>query len=116
MSVKLFLLKSGEYVISDGKELISDEKVCGYLFQNPHKVIMNVPMFSSNENPESSVQISLSKWIILTDETQIAIPTDWVITLVEPIETLKNMYEEQVNGERNQNFSFSKQSDFNQSD
>ena len=36
MSVKIALLKSGESVIADIKELISDEKVCGYLFKNPH--------------------------------------------------------------------------------
>ena len=33
MSIKLALLKSGENVIADIKELVSEEKVCGYLFQ-----------------------------------------------------------------------------------
>ena len=38
MSVKLAVLKSGDTVIADIKELISDDKVCGYLFTNPHKI------------------------------------------------------------------------------
>ena len=38
MSIKLALLKSGENIISDAKELISDDKVCGYLFTKPHVV------------------------------------------------------------------------------
>ena len=38
MSIKIALLKSGESVIADIKELISDEKICGYLFKNPYIV------------------------------------------------------------------------------
>jgi hypothetical protein len=30
MSVKIALLKSGESVIADIKELVSEDKVCGY--------------------------------------------------------------------------------------
>jgi len=99
MSVKLFLLKSGEYVISDGKELISNEKPVGYLFNNPFKVIINSPIFTSEKEPE--VSVSLSPWIILTNDSQIPIPFDWVLTVVEPIESIAKMYEEQINGERN---------------
>jgi hypothetical protein len=107
MSVKLFLLKSGEYVVSDGKELISDEKPCGYLLENPFKVTLNAPIFSAENSEESSVQVSLSPWIILTEDKQIPIPFDWVVTVVDPLQNLKNMYEEQVNGECNQNSSIS---------
>ena len=35
MSIKVALLKSGESVIADIKELVSDDNVCGYLFENP---------------------------------------------------------------------------------
>ena len=35
MTVKLAILKSGESIISNIKELISEEKVVGYLFENP---------------------------------------------------------------------------------
>jgi len=98
MSVKLFLLKSGEQVISEGKELFSGENPCGYLFENPYKVIMNSPVFvSETEKPE--IKVSLSQWIILTSDTQIPIPTDWVVTVAEPIESLREMYEEQINGQ-----------------
>ena len=36
MSIKVALLKSGESVIADIKELVSDDNVCGYLFENPN--------------------------------------------------------------------------------
>ena len=38
MSVKLAILKSGETVISELKELVSDDTVCGYLFENPQVI------------------------------------------------------------------------------
>ena len=44
MSVKLALLKSGEVLISDIKELVDDDKkVIGYLFIEPKKVEMSSP-------------------------------------------------------------------------
>ena len=99
MSVKLFLLKSGEYVISDGKELMSNQTPVGYLFNNPFKVIINSPVFASGPEPE--VSVSLSPWIILTNDSQIPIPFDWVLTVVEPVETIKKMYQEQLSEQSN---------------
>jgi hypothetical protein len=99
MSIKLALLKSGETVISDAKELISDEKVCGFLFTNPHKVETRrtVLLVEENENPSGDLEVSLSPWIVLTKDTQIPVPPDWIVTIVEPIDTIKQMYEEKVN-------------------
>ena len=36
MSIKFALLKSGESVIADIKELVQEESVRGYLFKQPH--------------------------------------------------------------------------------
>jgi hypothetical protein len=103
MSIKLVLLKSGETVISDVKELVSEEKICGYVFENPYKVITERSIVLSEEiEYDAKIQVSLTPWIILTEDTQMLVTTDWVITLVEPIKSLKQMYEEKVNGENNQ--------------
>ncbi len=103
MSIKLALLKSGETVISDAKELISDEKVCGFLFTKPHKVEVRKTMLlvEENENPKGDLEVSLSPWIVLTSDTQIPVPPDWIVSIVEPIQTIKEMYEEKINGEDN---------------
>ena len=50
MSIKLALLKSGENIIADIKELISDDKTCGYLFTNPHVLGTRTPFLLSEEN------------------------------------------------------------------
>ena len=40
MTVKLALLKSGEDVIADIAEMVVDEKVVGYVFDQPGTVIL----------------------------------------------------------------------------
>ena len=93
MSVKLALLKSGEVLISDIKELVDDEKVVGYLFVKPKKVDMSTPMFLSEENGnESSVEVSLSSWFLITDDEEFAIPKDWIVTVMNPVERVVEMY------------------------
>jgi hypothetical protein len=99
MSVKIALLKSGESVIADIKELISDEKVCGYLFTNPHKIEVSNSVFLTEQHTESdSVSITFSSWILFTSDDEIPVRPDWIVTIVEPVKTIKEMYEEKVNG------------------
>ena len=97
MSIKLALLKSGESVIADMKELVSDDKVCGYLFKDPHVVDYRSHFLTEeNEPPSGELRVTLSPWIILTSDKNIPVPRDWIITIVEPIDTVKEMYEERV--------------------
>ncbi len=104
MSIKLALLKSGETIISDIKELFTGEdQFRGYLFDRPHKVEVRKTMLlvEETENPKGDLEVSLTPWIILTNEKQITVLPDWVVTIVEPIETIKEMYEEKLDAENN---------------
>jgi hypothetical protein len=103
MSIKIALLKSGETIISDAKELISEEKVCGYLFENPHVVELRKTLLLTEENVPSKgdLEVVLSPWIPLSSDTQIPVPPDWIVTIVEPIQNIKELYEEKVNGKQN---------------
>ena len=99
MSIKLAVLKSGEQVIADAKELVSEEKVRGYLFTKPHKVVSTQPLLLTEEQKDdNSLEVTLSPWIILSADKEVVVPTDWVVTLVEPLESVVKMYEEKVNG------------------
>ena len=31
-------------------------------------------------------------WIIISKDTQVVIPTDWVVTIVDPIDSIREMY------------------------
>ena len=89
MSIKVALLKSGESVISDINELISDDKVCGYLFENPNIITYLEPELLTEQTETSKLKISLIPWILITSDTKIPVRSDWVITIVEPIEEVK---------------------------
>jgi hypothetical protein len=101
MSIKLVLLKSGEQLISDAKELVSEEKVRGYLLNQPQKVSVNRPILLTEDQSleDVNVEITLSPWILLTSDKDIVVPTDWVVTVVEPLNSLVKMYQEKIDGQ-----------------
>ena len=109
MSIKVALLKSGESVIADIKELVSDDNVCGYLFENPNIINYLEPEVLTEENETSTLKISLIPWILITSDTKIPVRSDWVITMVEPIESVRKIYEEKINDKNNQNDSVDEQ-------
>ena len=101
MSIKLVLLKSGEQVIADAKELVSEDKVRGYLLNKPQKVnATRAMLLTEEESPdEGNFQITLAPYILLSKDEDIVISTDWVVTMVEPLQTVVEMYQEKVNGQ-----------------
>ena len=95
MTVKILLLKSGEDVIADLKEMVSpDEKVIGYFLTNPC-VVKLIPKDSEDESKRETA-IRMYPWMPLAKEKDIPLPTDWVVTIVTPIEKVEQMYKEDV--------------------
>jgi len=112
MSIKLVLLKSGEDIISDLTEMVVGEGenrvVVGYFFTKPCVVKMR----TTEESKDKSYQISLFPWLPLSKDTKVPVINDWVITIVEPIDTLREMYENDVLKKKNdQTASAAEQSD-----
>ena len=108
MSIKLLLLKSGEQVLADTKELRRKDdvpivdKVYGFLLRQPHKVLASKPVvLTENFDEERNVEITISPWILLTEDKEMTVPKEWVITIVNPIESVVEMYQEKINGESN---------------
>jgi hypothetical protein len=101
MSIKLAILKTGESIVADVKEIISDEIIVGYLLVEPHVVQYGqVPVLleEGTNDPLEQIQITLLPWIVLSEDKKIPIKLDSVITIVEPLKMIKKMYEEKVNG------------------
>ena len=112
MSIKLAILKSGEHVISDVKELVADEKLHGYLFQNAYTIDSRAPEFLTEEEENSGVhdiQVLLKPWLIFSEERKIPVRADWLVTIVEPVPKIKELYEERINVDKN--FSSDEQSE-----
>ena len=94
MTVKILLLKSCEDVVADVKEMVSpDDKVIGYFLTKPC-VIKLIPKETEGNKKETS--ISMYPWMPLAKEKAIPLPTDWVVTIVTPIEKVEQMYKEDV--------------------
>ena len=105
MSVKLVMLKSGEDIIADVKELKSEQDVVGYYFDNPLIVKMYQPEEptvlnedGSSREYESKISVQFYPWIPLTEESKIPCSADWVVTIVEPVQNVKALYQERLNG------------------
>ena len=96
MTIKLALLKSGEEVISDIDEMMTDKKaVVGYYFTNPCRAILTTPEIDVEEDQQPDkkpVSIKLIPWLPLADEEKIPVVADWVISIVEPQPKLKELY------------------------
>ena len=102
MTIKLMLLKSGEDIISDVTEMRvgskDDSQVIGYQLNKPCVVKMRDPNLIKDDGPkkQSGFSVSLFPWMPLTKQKDIPVPADWMITMVEPIEKLKEMYVEDI--------------------
>ena len=126
MSIKLLLLKSGEDMIADVNEMAfgeeEDKRVVGYYLNRPCVVKMRDPNVLKDESEgrgrKAGYEVSLFPWIPLSAEDTIPIPSDWVVTMVEPTIKLKEMYVEDIvnYGKDNQSSTTGEQSDSDQSD
>ena len=97
MSIKLTLLKSGQQLISEMKELVPEdqEQVHAYLLDNPHTVDINEKQFITEEEKKDGdfgINVTLLPWMILSQDTQMIIPVDSVLTVVEPLDSVTQLY------------------------
>tara|TARA_A200000159_G_scaffold27275_1_gene24074 strand:+ start:206 stop:580 length:375 start_codon:yes stop_codon:yes gene_type:complete len=102
MTIKFIVLKSGEQLISDIKEMAvgeeDDQKVVGYFLHRPCIVKMKNPGVIDQEKSKTKAgfEVTLIPWLSLTQDEVIPIPSDWLVTMVEPVPQLTQMYTEDV--------------------
>ena len=102
MSIKLILLKSGEKLIADAKELVSDtesnqKEPYAYFLCNPHILTTRPKVLLTEDNQQDDlnnfeIDVVLSPWILLSQDKDFVIPTDWVVTICEPLASVRQMY------------------------
>ena len=107
MSIKLALLKSGDTLIAEAKEIVYEEtkEIHSYYFENPHVITTRSKVMLTEEEREPSndfeLDVVLSPWIVLSKDNKMAVPKDWVVTLVEPLNDIKKMYEDKCSASLN---------------
>ena len=104
MAIKLAVLKSGEDVIADVREMmVGDEdtpdekkKVVGYYFIKPCGVTLKNKAINVNDSADDSFELKLFPWCPLAKNDAIPMSTEWVVTIVDPVDKLREMYEFEV--------------------
>ena len=100
MAVKMILLKTGETLITDAKEVVQEEEVRGYMFTQPQIVISQektMLMEADTKHSNYELDIILKPWMILSSDKEFVVTTDIVATICEPLESIREMYDSKVN-------------------
>ena len=102
MSIQLTLLKSGEEVIADIKEIRQEEtdELVSYLFKDPYCVKIKTTQVLVEQETRPKHQLAYYKWMSLSKDDDIIVNRDWVVCISEPLDTVKKNYEGKVNGRR----------------
>ena len=102
MSIKLTLLKSGEEVIADIKEVRQEETdvLVSYLFKDPYCVKIKTTQVLVEDESRPKHELAYYKWMSLSKDNDIIVNKDWVVCITDPIDAVKQNYEERMNGRR----------------
>ena len=101
MSVHLALLKSGEEVIADIKEYRnSDNELVSYLFKNPYIIKIKTSQVLIEGDSKPKHDVVYYRWMSLSKENDIIVNKDWIVCITDPLDTIKQSYEEKMNGRR----------------
>ena len=104
MSIQLALLKSGEDVIADIKEYRdSDDNLVSYLFKDPFTIKIKTSQLLVEDESTPKHEVIYYKWISLSKDTDIVVNPDWVVCITDPLDSIKQSYEERLNGRRSRN-------------
>tara|TARA_B100002019_G_scaffold236167_1_gene210696 strand:- start:268 stop:672 length:405 start_codon:yes stop_codon:yes gene_type:complete len=99
MAIKLMLLKTGETIITDAKEVVQEEQTRGYLLNNPQTVTTQektVLMEDDTLNNNYELDVILRSWMLLSADKEFVITTDIVATICDPLPSVLEMYEAKV--------------------
>ena len=115
MTIKVLVLKSGEDVIAGVSEMMSPtDQVMGYFLDHPCVVKLQA------KEKNNDISVRMLPWIPIAREKMIPLSTDWVVTMVTPVDKILEMYQTQVlndgNEETDQTTSSNEQSEDSNTD
>lgn len=96
MTIKIAITRNNEHIISDVKELSSEDNFKGYLLKNPQIVSVSKNENLLLEEVDETIRIILSPWILLSKDSEIFVIPDHIIAMVEPLDMVKEIYLEKM--------------------
>ena len=102
MSIKLALLKSGEEVIADISEFRQEETdiLVSYLFRKLYCIKIKTSNVLVEDKSKEKHELAYYKWMTLSKDDDIIVNKDWVVCITEPLDSIKQNYEDRMNGRR----------------
>ena len=102
MSIQLALLKSGEEVIADIKEIRQEKTdvLVSYFFKDPYCVKIKTTQVLVEDESRPKHELAYYKWMSLSKDNDIIVNKDWVVCITDPLDSVKQNYEERMNGRR----------------
>ena len=91
-----------------------DARVVGYILTKPCGVSLNSKAIKIDDEKDT-YQLKLFPWCPLTKNEKIPITADWVVTIVDPIDKITQMYTKEVLGDGSESSSSDKQTDSSKS-
>lgn len=112
MSVKLLLLKSGEEVITEAKEIVNPETkaAIAYALHKPFRLDIVSNDGGIVFNNEKGYQISWFPWAPLSKDKDFYLPANHVITAYDPLDSIAEQYVQAIK-EENYEESFKRHED-----
>jgi hypothetical protein len=104
MAIKLSILKTGEYIISDvfmatEKDIVGKETLVCYVLKNPKAIlVMDMSHMSSSDEQGKELQtsVSLLSWPQFTETKEVEVQPDAFVTFADPNPELVKLYEDSL--------------------
>ena len=94
MSVQLVLLKSGEEIVTDLREIVDRDtgEMINLVFIKPVRVtLVQQGVLTESAQPGESV-LSFVPWLTTTKNEEYFIKDDWVVTICDPTDDIRESY------------------------
>jgi hypothetical protein len=99
MSVQLVLLKSGEELVADIREMIdrdTQESISTVLIKPVRVTVVQQSVLTEGANEPSDSVLSFVPWLATSKSEEYFIKQDWVVTICEPQDNIKESYIQNV--------------------
>ena len=100
MTIKMLLLKTGETLIAETKEVVQEDQLHGFMMSEPQIVEVQEKSLLTEEvgkNSNYEVDISLRPWIILSKDKDFVVTADIIATICNPLDSVLEMYSSKIN-------------------
>ena len=99
MSVQLVLLKSGEELVADVREIVdrdTQESISTVLIKPVRVTVVQQSVLTEGADEPSDSVLSFVPWLATSKSEEYFIKQDWVVTICEPQDNIKESYMQNI--------------------